>query len=104
MEASAILNMVEDALYYRFLIIDVTVIDNDSTMQYVLKHPSIGAWGKVLKTFKVKLHGEIPEIYFLAAFFHRVKVVDKHIFSSVNESKSKWCGRNKSDSARLKKY
>ena len=57
-----------------------------------------------MKTSKVKIHGEIPELYFLAAFSHRVKVVDKHIFSSVNESKSKWCGRNKSDSIRINKY
>ena len=86
------------------LIFDVTISDDDSTMQYVLKHPSTGTWGQVLKTSKVKLHGEIPEMYFLADFSHRVKIVDKHIFSRVNESKSKWCGRNKSYSTRLKKY
>ena len=33
-----------------------------------------------------------------------MKVVDKHIFSSVNGSKSKWCGRNKSDSTQINKY
>ena len=42
MEASAILNMVEDAYYNCFFIIDVIVSDNDSTMRAVLKYPSIG--------------------------------------------------------------
>ena len=43
MEAFAILKMVEDALYNRFLIIDVIVSDDDSTMRAVLKHPYKGA-------------------------------------------------------------
>ena len=42
MEASAILKMVEDALYNHFFIIDVIVSDDDSTMKAVLKHPLIG--------------------------------------------------------------
>ena len=50
MEASAILNMVEDAFYNRFFIIDVIVSNYDSTMRAVLKHPSKGARGQVLKS------------------------------------------------------
>ena len=45
MDASAILKMVEDALYNRFFIIDVIVSDDDSTMQAVLKDPSKGSQG-----------------------------------------------------------
>ena len=48
MEASDILKMVEDAFYNRFFIVDVIVNDDDSTMQAVLKYPSIGVRGKVL--------------------------------------------------------
>ena len=55
MEASAILKMVEDALYNRFFIIYVIVGNNDSTMRAVLKHPSKFAWGQVPKPFKGKL-------------------------------------------------
>ena len=42
MEASAILKMVEDALYNLFFIIDVIVSNDDSKMRAVLKNPSIG--------------------------------------------------------------
>ena len=49
MEASAILKMVEDTFYNRFLIVEVIVSDDDSTMRDVIKHPSIGAQGQVLK-------------------------------------------------------
>ena len=49
MEASAILKMVEDALYNLFFIIDVIVSDNDITMQAVIKHPYKDARGQVLK-------------------------------------------------------
>ena len=49
MEASAILKMVEDTFYNRFLIVEVIVSDDDSTMRAVLKHPSIGVQGQVLK-------------------------------------------------------
>ena len=52
MEASATLKMVEDALYNRFFIIGVTVRDDGSTMRAVLKHPSIGIRGQVLKSSK----------------------------------------------------
>ena len=55
MEAYAILNMVEDAFYNFFFIIDVIVSDDDSTMRAVIKHPSKGARGQVLKSSKVKL-------------------------------------------------
>ena len=87
MEASAILKMVEDAFYYHFFIIGVIVSDDDSTMRDVLKHPSKGARGQVLKSSKVKLDTEIPKPSFLADPSHHVKVVAKHIFSVVNESR-----------------
>ena len=67
MEASAIMNMVEDALYNCFFIIDVIVSDDDS-----------------MKSSKGKLDEEIPEPSFLAYPSHRVNVVAKHIFSIVN--------------------
>ena len=57
MEASAILNMVEDALYNQFFIVDVIVINNGSTIRALLNHPSIGVRDKVLKTSK----GELDE-------------------------------------------
>ena len=75
MEASAILNMVEDAFYNHFFIIYDVVSDDDSTMLTVLKHPSIGARGQVLKSSKGKLDEEIPEPSFLADPSHRMKVV-----------------------------
>ena len=86
-EASTILNMVEDALYNRFFIIDVIVSDDDSTMRAVLKHPSKGARGQVLKSSKGKLDAEIPKPSFLTDPSHRVKVGAKHIFSIVSESR-----------------
>ena len=49
MEASTILKMVEDAFYNRFFIVDVIVSDECITMRAVLKHPSIGARGQVIK-------------------------------------------------------
>ena len=55
MEDYAILKMVEDAFYNRFFIIDSIVSDGDSTMQAMLKHPSIGVRGQVLKSSKGKL-------------------------------------------------
>ena len=42
MEVSAVLNMVEDAFYNHFFIIDVIVSNDDSTMRAVIKHPSKG--------------------------------------------------------------
>ena len=55
MKASVILKMVEDAFYNQFIIVDVIVSDDDRTMQDVLKHPSIGVRGQVLKISKGKL-------------------------------------------------
>ena len=81
MEDSAILNMVEEAFYNRFLIVDVIVSDDDSTMRSVLKNPSIGVRGQVLKTSKGKLDEEIPEPSFLADPSHHVKLFAKRIFS-----------------------
>ena len=104
MEASAILKMVEDAFYNRFFIIDVTVSDDDRTMRAMLNHPSIGVRGQVLKSSKEKLDGEIPEPSFLADSSHRLKVVAKHIFPIVNESRDQRCGCTKSDYLRLNKY
>ena len=103
MEAYAIMKMVEDALYNRFFIINVIVRDDDSTMRDVLKHPSKGAQGQVLKTSKGKIDEEIPEPSFLADPSHSVKVVAKHIFSIVNKSRPKRCWCTKADSLRLKK-
>ena len=60
MEASDILKMVEDAFYNHFFIIDVIVSNDGSTMQAVLKHPSICVQGQVLKPSKGKLEEEIP--------------------------------------------
>ena len=72
-------------------------------MQAVLKHPSKGARGQVLKSSKGKLHEDIPEPSFLAGPSHHVKVVAKHIFSIVNESRDLRCGCTKADALRLKK-
>ena len=55
MDTNEILNMVEDAFHHRCFIIDVIVRKNDSTMQDVLKHPSRGAGGQVMKSSKEKL-------------------------------------------------
>ena len=60
MEASAILKMVEDAFYNQFFIVYVIVSDDDSIMRDVLKHPSNGAQGQVLKSSKGKLDEKIP--------------------------------------------
>ena len=73
--------MVEDEFYILFLIIDVIVSNDDSTMRYVLKNPYKVAQGQFLKSSKVKLNEEIPDPSFLADPSHRVKVVAKHIFT-----------------------
>ena len=88
MEASARMNMVEDDYCNRFFIIDVIFSDDNSTMQDVLKHPSIDVRGQVLKTSKGKLDVQIPEPSFLADPSHRIKVVAKHIFYIVNDSRA----------------
>ena len=87
MEASDILKMVEDSFYNRFFIVGVIFINDDSKMRAVLKHTSIGVWGQVQKTSKVKLDEETPEPSFLADPSHHVKVVANHIFSIVNKSR-----------------
>ena len=98
MEVSAILKMVEDAFYNRFLITDVIVSDDGSTIRSVLKHPPKGARGQVLMSSKGKIDTEIPEPY-----SHRVKVVAKHIFSIINESRDLRCGYTKADAPPIKK-
>ena len=103
MDTYAILKMVEDAFYNIFLIIDIIVSNNDSTMRSVLKHPSKGAQGQVLKSSKGKLYEEIPEPSLLAYPSHRVKVFAKHIFSIINKSRAQRCGCTKSDALRLNK-
>ena len=86
------MKMVEDSLYNRFFIIDIIVSDDDSTMRDVLKHPSKGDRGQVLKSPKGKLHTEIPEPDFLADPSPRVNVVAKHLFSIVDERRDLRCG------------
>ena len=81
------MKMVEDVLYNCFFTIDVIVGDDDITMQDVLKHPSKGAQGQVLKSSKGKLYEEIPDRSFLEDPSHCVKVVSKQIFSIVNASR-----------------
>ena len=102
-EASAILKMAEDAFYNQFFIVDIIVSDNDSKMQAVLKHPFIGYRGQVLKTKKGKIDEEIPEPYFLADPSHHLKVVAKHIFSTVNDRSAQRFGCTKADALRIKK-
>ena len=104
MEASEILKMVEDAFYNCFFIIDVIFSDDGSTMRAVIKHPSKGARGQVLKSSKGKLHTDIPELSLLTDPSHHVKVVTKHIFSIVNKSRDLRCGCTKADALRIKKY
>ena len=104
MEASAILKMVEDAYYNRFFIIDLIVSDDDSTMRAVLKNPIIGVRGQVLKTSKGKLDVQTTEPSFIADPSHRNKVVAKHIFYIVNDSKAQRCGCTIADALRLRKY
>ena len=97
MEASAILKIVEDALYSTVFIVDIIASDDDSTMRAVLKHPLICVRGQVLKTSKGKLDEEIPEPSFLADLSNRVKLVAKHVFSIVKKSRAQQCGCNKAD-------
>ena len=92
------------ALYNHFFIIYVIVSDDDSTMLALLNYPSIGVWGQFMKSSKGKIDEEISEPSFLAYPSHRVKVVSKHIFSIVNESRAQGCGCTKVDALRLKKY
>ena len=104
MEASAIMKMVDDALYNRLFIIDVIVSDDDSTIRAVLNHPYKCAWGQVMKSSKGKLDEETPEPSFLVDPSHCVKVVAKHIFYIVNESRDQQCGYTKADALQINKY
>ena len=97
MEAYAILNMVGDALYNCFFIINVIVNDDDRSMRAMRKHPSKGAQCQVMKSSKGKLDEEIPDPSFFADPSHCVKVVAKHIFFILNDSKSHQCGCTKAD-------
>ena len=63
----------------------------------MLKHPSKGSQGQVLKSYKGNIDEEIPDPYFLADPSHRVKVVTKHIFFIFNESRTQLCGCTKAD-------
>ena len=103
MEDGEILKMVEYALRHLCFIIDVIVSNNDSTMQDVPKHPSIGAQGQVMNSSKVKLDEEIPVPSFLAYPSYRVEVVANNICSIVNDGKARQCGCTKSDTIILKK-
>ena len=96
------MNMLDDALYNRFFIIDIIVSDNDRTIRAVLKHPSKGAQGQVLKSSKGKLDEEIPEPSFLTYPSHNVKVVAKHIFYMVDKIRAQRCVCTKTDVLQLK--
>ena len=74
-------------MHYATAIFDVIISDDDSTMKAVLKHPSIGVRGKVIKSSKGKLDKEIPVPSFLNYPSHCIKVVAKHIFYVVNDGK-----------------
>ena len=103
MEAGAILKMVEDAFRHHCFIIYSIVRDDDSTMQDVLKHPSIGVRGQLMKSSKGKLDKEIPVPSFLADPSHCVKVVPTHIFSIINYGKAQQWGCTKADALRINK-
>ena len=103
MEAGAILKMAEDAFHHHCFIIGV-IVNDDITIQAVLKHPSKGYQGQGLKSSKGKHDEEITEPSFLVYPSHRVKVVAKHIFSIVNESRAQRCGCTKADALGIKKY
>ena len=103
MEASEILNMVEDALYSCFFIIYVIVSNDNITIQAVLKHTSKGDQGQVMKLSKLKIDEEIPEPSFLADPSHQVKVVAKQIFSIVKKIRAQLCGCTNADALLIKK-
>ena len=96
------MKMVEDALYNCFFIIDVITRDNDSTIRAVIKHPSKGALGKVLKSSKGKLDKGTPVKSLLTDPTHRVKVFYKQIFSIERYGKDRICECTKSYSILLK--
>ena len=96
--------MIEDAFRHHCFIICVVLGDNNSTTRAVIKHPSKGAQGQVLKSSKGKVDKKISVPYFLADPSYRLKVVVKKIFSIVNNGKSQQCGCTTADALRLKKY
>ena len=104
MEAYSILKMVDYAFYNRFFTVDVIVSDDESTIRAGIKHPSIGVRDQVMKTSKGKFDEETPEPYFLAYPSHCVKVVAKHMFSIVSESRAKQCECTKADALQINKY
>ena len=73
-------------------------------MQAVLNNTSKYDWGRVLNSSEGKLDEEISEPSFLADTSPRVKVVVKHIFSIVNESRDQQCGYTEEIDLWLKKY
>ena len=103
MDAGAILNVVEDAFCHHCFIVVVIVSDDDSTIQAVLKHQSIGSQGQVMKSPKGEIDEETPVPSYLADAYYCMKFVYKHIFSIVDNDKSHQCGCTKADSIRLKK-
>ena len=103
MEAVEIMNMIEDASHYCCFIIDFIVRNDEITIHCVLKHPSIGARGQVLKSSKGKLDEEIPVPSLLAYPSHCVKVFARQIFYVVDNGKAHQCGCTKADTRRLKK-
>ena len=104
MESSDRFNIVEDALYNWFFIIDVIIRDNCRKMRAVLNHPSKGALVQVLKSSKGKLDKETSKPSLREEPYHCVKVLAKHIFSIVNASRAQKFGCNKADTLWLKKY
>ena len=103
MEADAIINMVEDAFHQCCFIIYFIVSDDDSKIRALLKYPSRGVWGQVLKSSKGKIDKEIPVPSLLADPSYRAKFTAKHIFYIVNDVKAQQCGCTRVDALRLKK-
>ena len=89
MDADAVMKMVEDAFHQHCFIIGVIVSDDVNTMRDMIKHPSRGARGQVMNSFKGKIDEEIQVPSLLVDPSHLVKVVDKHTFSIVNNGKDK---------------
>ena len=104
MEADSLLKMVEYEFRYFCFIIDAIVSSKNSTVQAMIKHPSICVQGQVLKSSKGKLDNEIPVPSLLEDPSHNVKVVANHIFYIVNYVNTQRCGYNKADAIRLNKY
>ena len=70
----------------------------------MIKHPSRGARGQLIKSPKGELDEEIPFTSFLVDTSYRIKVVTKHIFSIAKDGKAQRCRCTKhvlSDSIRI---